>query len=340
MSAPVAAERAGITYRQLDYWERQGWVAATHVDEATPGGRRVRRYTTLDVARLATLRHLARSGFDIAVHGPTVGALDLEPGVVVVAGGDPETVRLVAVEHLAAAVTVEGRWSVFDPTELLTPAVTRLRHRCAPSPIGEPHDHAAPRTGAAEAAMWEQDGLDTATHGQARAKREGSELDELAFTHLDQAGGTLLKTHFKVGAVSVDAARRSARTSARFWVLAHGNVDVDRPPRAGSAPHRHHAQGHRRRRRPARPGRPPAAAGLTSHLPVHAGPRHKAARCWLTGAAVRSTWSHPPTTCAASNGCDDTSPSAPPTPGPSRRVGRGPVEPAEPDVAGWLGLDA
>ena len=123
MSAPQAAERAGITYRQLDYWERQGWVAATRVDEATPGGRRVRRYTTLDVARLATLRHLARSGFDIGVHGPTVGALELEPGVVVVAGGDPETVGLVAAEHLADAVTIEGRWSVFDPTDLLTPAV-------------------------------------------------------------------------------------------------------------------------------------------------------------------------------------------------------------------------
>ena len=81
MSAPQAAERAGITYRQLDYWERQGWVAATHVDEATPGGRRVRRYTTLDVARLATLRHLARSGFDIAVHGPTVGALEISSAV-------------------------------------------------------------------------------------------------------------------------------------------------------------------------------------------------------------------------------------------------------------------
>ena len=123
MSAPQAAERAGITYRQLDYWERQGWVAASHVDEATPGGRRVRRYTTRDVARLATLRHLARSGFDIAVHGRSVGALDLKPGVVVVAGGDPETIALVDAEHLADAVTVEGRWSVFDPAEILTPAV-------------------------------------------------------------------------------------------------------------------------------------------------------------------------------------------------------------------------
>ena len=99
-------------------------MAATHVDEATPGGRRVRRYTTLDVARLATLRHLARSGFDIAVHGPTVGTSRLEPGVLVVAGGDPETVHLVPAEQLADAVTIEGRWSVFDPTELLTPAAT------------------------------------------------------------------------------------------------------------------------------------------------------------------------------------------------------------------------
>jgi hypothetical protein len=42
--------------------------------------------------------------------------------MVVIAGGDPETIRLIAVEDLAAAVGVEGRWSVFDPTDLLTPA--------------------------------------------------------------------------------------------------------------------------------------------------------------------------------------------------------------------------
>jgi hypothetical protein len=122
MSAPDAAQRAGITYRQLDHWERQGWVHASRVDEVTPR-RRIRRYDRLDVARLATLRHLAACRFDLAVHGPTVGHLELEPGVLVVAGGEPETIRLIDRATLADAVTAGGRWSVFDPTDLLQPDV-------------------------------------------------------------------------------------------------------------------------------------------------------------------------------------------------------------------------
>src|SRR3954453_9972598 len=83
MSSVEAAQRVGITYRQLDHWERQGWVQALHVEEVSPR-RRLRRYRRLDGARLATLRHLAACRFDLAVHGPIVGYLELRPGVVVV----------------------------------------------------------------------------------------------------------------------------------------------------------------------------------------------------------------------------------------------------------------
>jgi len=121
MSSVEAAQRAGISYRQLDHWERQGWVRASQIEEVSPR-RRVRRYSDLDVARLATLRHLAACGFDLAVHGPTVGELELRPGMIVVAGGEPEAIWLIAVGELAGAVGAEGRWSVFDPTDLLTPA--------------------------------------------------------------------------------------------------------------------------------------------------------------------------------------------------------------------------
>ncbi len=79
----------------------------------------------------------------------------------------------------------------------------------------------APVPAAVEAQMWEQDGLNTATHGQARAKREGSELDELAFTYLTQAGGTLLKTHFKIGPVSVDALVAGTNQRLPFAVAKH-----------------------------------------------------------------------------------------------------------------------
>jgi len=117
MSAPAAAEAAGITYRQLGYWERQGWIGASHVVTVSPE-RRVRRYAAVDVVRLAALRHLARSGFDVAAYGPHVGQLDLTEGMVMVVGDDPHSIAVVEVEDLTAAVTVEGRWSVFDPAPI------------------------------------------------------------------------------------------------------------------------------------------------------------------------------------------------------------------------------
>src|SRR3954470_2113816 len=103
MSSVEAAQRAGISYRQLDHWERQGWVRASQIEEVSPR-RRVRRYGLLDVARLGALRPLAPCRFALAVHGPTVGQLELSPGVVVVAGGAPETLQLVALGDLADAV--------------------------------------------------------------------------------------------------------------------------------------------------------------------------------------------------------------------------------------------
>ena len=142
----------------------------------------------------------------------------------------------------------------------------------------------APVPAAVEAEMWEQDGLNTATHGQARAKREGSELDELAFTYLAHAGGTLLRTHFKIGPVSVDALV-AGTNQRRFWVLAHGNVDADSTAKqpglrrtdttrkiigdaAVLAPH----------------ADPLPVLVITSHLPTR-NRADKAARDWLTALA-------------------------------------------------------
>jgi DNA-binding transcriptional MerR regulator len=117
VTAAAAAAAAGITYRQLDHWARQGWVVPTVVEET---GRRTRWYGPLDVARLATLRHLARCGFDVGTLGAAVGQLELRPGMVVVAGGDPEEVAVVATDDVVKAVRQVGRWSVFDPTDVLS----------------------------------------------------------------------------------------------------------------------------------------------------------------------------------------------------------------------------
>src|SRR4051794_23466094 len=110
-SAPAAAELAGITYRQLDHWERQGWVTAGHVEQV--GGRRVRRYGDDDVVRLAALRHLAQSGRDVGSYGPDIGLVDLPVGHFLVVGAD---VEVVSARSLNAAVTRPGRWTVFDPS--------------------------------------------------------------------------------------------------------------------------------------------------------------------------------------------------------------------------------
>jgi hypothetical protein len=85
----------------------------------TPG-RKVRGYSRLDVARLAALRHPARSGHDVALYGPAVGSLDLVPGVLVVAGRPEDGLQLVDGDELLDVVSEEGTWTVFDPTPYLT----------------------------------------------------------------------------------------------------------------------------------------------------------------------------------------------------------------------------
>jgi DNA-binding transcriptional MerR regulator len=63
ITAPEAAELAGITYRQLDYWARRGWVAPS-IDRGT--GRAARRlYSADDVVRLAALGHFGRARADV-----------------------------------------------------------------------------------------------------------------------------------------------------------------------------------------------------------------------------------------------------------------------------------
>jgi hypothetical protein len=71
----------------------------------------------------------------------------------------------------------------------------------------------------------------SASRGQSRARREGSEFDELAFDHIEAAGGRILDVRVRLGAestdaVTIDAAVEGANGS-RWWVLAHGNIDVD-----------------------------------------------------------------------------------------------------------------
>jgi DNA-binding transcriptional MerR regulator len=130
MSAPEAAEAAGITYRQLDYWDRQHWVRASAV-EKVGAGRSVRRYDARVVVQLAAMARLGRSGVDLATFAKALGTADLRPGRALVVGpfgvGDAVAkARAVPRDDVLDAINRPGRWVVYDPSELWA-SLTRAR---------------------------------------------------------------------------------------------------------------------------------------------------------------------------------------------------------------------
>src|SRR4051794_8674809 len=78
ISALDAHTLAGITYRQLDHWARQGWVRPSLDPGTGRSGRR--QYSSDDVVRLDLLRHLAQSRVNAAVAGPQVAAFRVPDG--------------------------------------------------------------------------------------------------------------------------------------------------------------------------------------------------------------------------------------------------------------------
>ncbi|MDO8392466.1 MAG: hypothetical protein Q7V57_18485 [Actinomycetota bacterium] len=64
-----------------------------------------------------------------------------------------------------------------------------------------------------------------AAAGQARARREGNEFDQLAFEYVKGAGATIAATGLRIdGQVTVDA-RLVGANGQSFWMLGHGNLD-------------------------------------------------------------------------------------------------------------------
>ena len=117
ITGPRAAELAGITYRQLDYWARQGWLQPTVVRGRGRAGRR--EYTPGDVIRLAALAHLGRNKADVSTLGPAVGEVELpiEGDYLIVADGS--SVSAVSPTQLRREVSSGRPVRVFDPRELL-----------------------------------------------------------------------------------------------------------------------------------------------------------------------------------------------------------------------------
>lgn len=117
-SGPEAAELAGISYRQLDYWARREWVVPSKV---SAGGTQRRVYSASDIVRLAALGHLGRSRVDVATYGQRVGKLPVadSPACLIVWGIHDERVQLASAKDLRRMTSRPGRYVIFDPAPLL-----------------------------------------------------------------------------------------------------------------------------------------------------------------------------------------------------------------------------
>jgi DNA-binding transcriptional MerR regulator len=116
IGANDAHELAGITYRQLDHWARQGWVLPSLDRGEGRSGRRL--YSRSDVVRLDLLRHLAVSKVNTAQAGPLVSELKLgEADMLVLWGPMGGKADLVVVSRAAAvsSLAAGGAWVVYDP---------------------------------------------------------------------------------------------------------------------------------------------------------------------------------------------------------------------------------
>ncbi|HEX2699010.1 MAG TPA: MerR family transcriptional regulator [Acidimicrobiales bacterium] len=132
-SGPEAAEIAGISYRQLDYWARRGWVVPSRAAEE---GVRRRLYTAADIVRLAALGHLGRSRVDVATHAKATGRLRVSDAVaaLVVWSIHDDSVRLVGAKELRRVASQPGRYVVFDPTGVLRRLGRRSADPSGPRP--------------------------------------------------------------------------------------------------------------------------------------------------------------------------------------------------------------
>ncbi|HEX2179059.1 MAG TPA: MerR family transcriptional regulator [Actinomycetota bacterium] len=125
ISGPKAAELANITYRQLDYWARQGWVTPSVEAGTGRPGRRI--YDPDDVVKLAALGHFGRSGADVGQLGPGICRLDLPDAAddyLLVSSGGAE-IEIVGAAGLRKRVSSPGPVFVFDPQPLLRRITSR-----------------------------------------------------------------------------------------------------------------------------------------------------------------------------------------------------------------------
>ncbi len=124
ISAADAYELAGITYRQLDHWARQGWVRPSLDPGHTRAGRR--RYAETDVVRLDLLRHLAVSKVNTAVAGAAVSGVEIPDddddyilwGTPATQDGGQAALSSVPADRVLTTVERGGAWVVYNPARI------------------------------------------------------------------------------------------------------------------------------------------------------------------------------------------------------------------------------
>lgn len=116
-SAPEAADLAGVSYRQIDYWARRGWVTPSRVFQ---GAVHRRMYSEADIVRVAALGHLGRSRVDVGVYAKATGRLQVPQrrGFVIVWELNDGSVSVLRTKDLRRLGQAPGQYVLFDPTPL------------------------------------------------------------------------------------------------------------------------------------------------------------------------------------------------------------------------------
>ncbi|MGI8808471.1 MAG: MerR family transcriptional regulator [Acidimicrobiales bacterium] len=224
-SGPEAADLAGISYRQLDYWARRQWVVPSRVD--CEGVQR-RVYTTADIVRLAALGHLGRSHIDVATYGEATGRLRVSDtmGALVVWAIHDETVGLASSKDLRRVTSQPGRYVIFDPAPLLrslgrrraemTEARPKRRTFTAAYKLGILAEYERLTEPGAKGALLRREGLHTSHLVAWRRGRETGELVQpirRSGAHRPAAAATAAskqRTVYKAAVVAAATATRPA----------------------------------------------------------------------------------------------------------------------------------
>lgn len=111
-------ELAGVTYRQVDHWTRQGYVTPS-VNAAVGRGAR-RLFSADDVVRVAALGRFGKARLDIGLVGPLVAGPEPVTGdQLLVAHLEPLRLEVIAAADLRQALCRSGPCVVFDPAPVL-----------------------------------------------------------------------------------------------------------------------------------------------------------------------------------------------------------------------------